>query len=152
MDEPSKKKPQTLLQWDQAFYIDLNDTYDQLSRCLASVPNARGLVRRGPALWEVLLLLASLARRADTGQRGEKALVGDELGFGVEDQSETRLVAEVDSAVVGEDLVQEQVSERGRDCLSVRRVGLSVHQPRPHPESGLGCSRCTRRSHCWRMT
>jgi hypothetical protein len=93
---------------------------------LASSPQflTPGLVRRGPALWEVLLLLASLARRADTGQRGEKALVGDELGFGVEDQSETRLVAEVDSAVVGEDLVQEQVSERGRDGLSVRRVGL----------------------------
>lgn len=109
-------------------------------------------MRRGSALWEVLLLLASLTCRADTGQRGEKALVGDELGFWVEDQSETRLVAEVDSAVVGEDLVQEQVSERGRDGLSVRRVGLKRPLALASRPSEEECSRCTRRSHCWRMT
>lgn len=91
-----------------------------------------------------------LAIRAETLFRVEEGRVRDELGIWVELQSESRFVAEVDSAIFGQGLVEEQIAKRGRDGLAIRRVGLrSPHQRRESQVQGLINSRCTRRSPSW---
>jgi hypothetical protein len=80
-------------------------------------------------LIDILLDLLDLAlvfsRSSETFGRREERLVRDELGGGVQLETKSGFIGQVDSAVEGQDLVQEQVAERWRDGSAVRRVCLS---------------------------